>query len=423
MEILWSEKSKYHHWLQVELAVVEALGETGRLPRKTVRKIIEKADFDIPRIEAIEREVKHDIIAFLTSVAEYVGPDARHIHVGMTSSDVLDSALATLSLKALGLIMLECDRLLAAIKKQALLWKDLPAMGRTHGVHAEPITLGLKFASWHEELKRARRRVAAARANLAFGTISGAVGNYGHLDPDIEARALKRLGLKPEPAPTQVVPRDRHAEAMLALAQLGGTLERFATEIRHLQRTEVREVEEPFSEKQKGSSAMPHKRNPVGCEQVCGMARLLRGNALAALENVPLWHERDISHSSVERVIFPDSTSLAHYMLRRMTGIIDGLRIYPKQVEKNLWLTGGVFFSQRVLLALTDAGMARDTAYRIVQQAAMDFWEGKGNFPALIKKDPRVLKLLTRKKLDAIMDLKLYLKETDTIFNRVFGDK
>ena len=422
MDILWSEKSKFHHWLQVELAVVQALGDLHRLPKKTVRNILERADFDLARIDAIEKEVRHDMIAFLSSVAEYVGEDARHIHVGMTSSDVLDSALATMSLKALGLIMLELDKLSAAVREKALLYRDAPCMGRTHGVHAEPITLGLKFASWYEELQRAKRRISAARHQLGFGKISGAVGNYVHLEPDVEALALRKLGLRAEPVATQIVPRDRHAEAMCALAQLGGTLERIATEIRHLQRNEVAEMEEPFSEKQKGSSAMPHKRNPIGCEQVCGMARLLRGNALAALENVPLWHERDISHSSVERVIFPDSTALAHYMLRRMTGIISGLRVRPENSEKNLWMTGGVFFSQRVLLALTDAGMQRDNAYRVVQTAAMDFWAGKGDFPVLIRKTPEVKKFIPAKKLDAILALKHYLRHTETIFARVFGE-
>ena len=294
-------------------------------------------------------------------------------------------------------------------------------MGRTHGVHAEPITLGLKFATWYEELKRARRRISAARFQLGFGKISGAVGNYGHLDPRVEELALKRLGLKVEPVATQVVPRDRHAEALLALAQLGGSLERIATEIRHGQRNEMGELQEPFSEKQKGSSAMPHKKNPIGCEQVCGMARLLRGYALAGLENVPLWHERDISHSSVERVAFPDATALAHYMLRRMTGIVGGLVVNEKRAEQNLWMTGGVFFSQRVLLALTESGMQRDRAYRIVQKAAMDFWAGKGNFPQLIRKQPEVRKRLGVKKLDALMNLQLYLEHTDLIFARVFG--
>ncbi len=421
MEILWSEKSKFHHWLQVELAAVQAMAERGRIPKAVARNIIEKADFDIDRVNAIEKEVKHDIIAFVSSVAEFVGEDARHIHQGMTSSDVLDTALATMSLKALGLVMLETDKLMDAVKGKALAHRDDPVMGRTHGVHAEPITLGLKFASWYEELKRARRRVSAARFQLGFGKISGAVGNYVHLDPKVEEIALKKLGLKPEPVATQVIPRDRHAEAMLALAQLGATLERMATEIRHLQRNEVGEAEEPFSEKQKGSSAMPHKKNPIGCEQICGMARLLRGNAMASLENVALWHERDISHSSVERVIFPDSTTLAHYMLRRMTAIVAGLRVHPDRAERNLWITGGVFFSQRVLLALTEAGMQRDEAYRIVQRAAMDFWAGKGTFPQLIRRSPEVKKRLGAKKLGALMDLKDYLRHTGAIFARVFG--
>jgi adenylosuccinate lyase len=419
---LWTDEARFATWLEVELAVCEALGARGMIPAADLAAIREKAGFDTKRIAEIEGEVRHDVIAFLTSVSEKVGPPARHIHYGLTSSDVLDTALALTLVRAADLILADLGRMMEVLKRRALEHRRTVMVGRTHGIHAEPYTLGLKLAGWYAEAARNRERLGSAREEIRHGKISGAVGTYAHLGPEIEAEVLKRLGLHPEPVSTQVVPRDRHAAYVSALAVIASSVDRIATEIRHLQRTDVREVEEPFAKGQKGSSAMPHKRNPVGAENLCGLARLVRSHAGAALENVALWHERDISHSSVERVILPDSTILVDYMLSRLTGILDGLLVYPDAMRANLDKMRGLVFSQAVLLALTRAGMSRDAAYAAVQRNAMKVWEGSAGFRDLLAVDPEVSAALSGADLDAAFDASLTLRHVDAIFSRVFGE-
>ena len=419
---LWTDEARFAAWLEVELAVCEALAARGMIPAADLAAIREKAGFDTKRIAEIEAEVRHDVIAFLTSVSEKVGPPARHIHYGLTSSDVLDTALALTLVRAADLILADLDRLMAVLKRRALEHRRTVMVGRTHGIHAEPYTLGLKLAGWYAEAARNRERLGSAREEIRHGKISGAVGTYAHLGPEIEAEVLERLGLHPEPVSTQVVPRDRHAAYVSALAVIASSVDRIATEIRHLQRTDVREVEEPFAKGQKGSSSMPHKRNPVGAENLCGLARLVRSHAGAALENVALWHERDISHSSVERVILPDSTILVDYMLSRLTGILDGLLVYPDAMRANLDKMRGLVFSQAVLLALTRAGMSRDAAYAAVQRNAMKVWEGSAGFRDLLASDPEVRAVLSEADLDAAFDASLTLRHVDAIFSRVFGE-
>jgi len=420
MAAIWEPENKFDIWLKIEILACEALANRKEIPKAAVAEIKKKAKFDIARIDAIEKEVKHDVIAFLTCVAEHVGESARYMHMGMTSSDVLDTAFAVQLKQAATLILKELTAFQEAVKKQALLHKATPMIGRSHGIHGEPVTFGFKLAIFYEELGRNIERVKKARQIISYGQISGAMGTFASIDPDVEAYVCKKLGLKPAPVSSQIIQRDRHAEYFTTLAVLAGTLDKIATEIRHLQRTEVLEAEEYFSAGQKGSSAMPHKRNPVVSEQMSGLARVVRANAMAALENMALWHERDISHSSVERVIGPDSTILLHYMLKRMTRMMDQLVVYPDNMMKNLNLTRGLIFSQSVLLALVDKGVAREEAYRMVQRNAMQVWEKGRDFLPLLKKDKDIKKHLSDKDLGKAFDLKAQFKNIDRIFKRVF---
>jgi adenylosuccinate lyase len=423
MGALWTDEARYRAWLAVEVAVTDALARRGFVPREDVEAIHAKLEdaIDPARIAAIEAEVKHDVIAFVTSVAEKIGAAGRHLHFGLTSSDVVDTALASTLVRASDVLLAGIDRLLTVLERQARTHKDTVMVGRTHGIHAEPYTLGLKFVSWHLEARRNRERLAAAREEVRTGKLSGAVGTYAHLDPGVEAEVLAVLGLRPEPLATQVIPRDRHAAYVAALGILASSLDRIATEIRHLQRTDVREVEEPFAKGQKGSSAMPHKRNPIGCENVSGLARLVRSYVQAALENVPLWHERDISHSSVERVALPDATILCDFMLHRMTGILDGLLVYPDRMAENLARMKGLVFSQAVLLALNGAGLPRERAYEIVQRSAMRVWEGAGGLQDLLRADPDVRAVLSEDALAACFDAHRTLRHVDPIYERAFS--
>ena len=421
MARIWSEENKFATWLRVEIAATEVLAERGVVPKEALEAIRSKARFDVARIDAIEREVQHDVIAFVSNVAENVGPEGRWVHWGLTSSDVVDTALALLMKEACGLILEDVRALADAVKKRAFEHKATPMIGRTHGVHAEPMTFGLKLALWWAELQRDLVRLERARDVISVGKLSGAVGTFSHLPPEFEEEVCRRLGLTPAPVASQVLQRDRHAEVMGTLALTGATLEKCATEIRALQKTEVRELEEPFAEGQKGSSAMPHKRNPVGAEQVTGLARLLRGNALAALENVALWHERDISHSSVERVIVPDSFLALDHMLRRMTKIVGGMTVNADRMRRNLDSGRGLVFSGQLLLELTAKGMRREDAYTIVQTHAMEAWKTEGDFRSRVAADPAVRAVLTEKEIDEVFRLERYLVHVDAIFARVFG--
>jgi len=421
MARIWSEENKFATWLRVEIAATEVLAERGVVPKEALEAIRSKARFDVARIDAIEREVQHDVIAFVSNVAENVGPEGRWVHWGLTSSDVVDTALALLMKEACGLILEDVRALADAVKKRAFEHKATPMIGRTHGVHAEPMTFGLKLALWWAELQRDLVRLERARDVISVGKLSGAVGTFSHLPPEFEEEVCRRLGLAPAPVASQVLQRDRHAEVMGTLALTGASLEKFATEIRALQKTEVRELEEPFAEGQKGSSAMPHKRNPVGAEQVTGLARLLRGNALAALENVALWHERDISHSSVERVIVPDSFLALDHMLRRMTKIVGGMTVNADRMRRNLDSGRGLVFSGQLLLELTAKGMRREDAYTIVQTHAMEAWKTEGDFRSRVAADPAVRAVLTEKEIDEVFRLERYLVHVDAIFARVFG--
>ena len=422
MAALFTDAARYRTWLDVELAVTQALERRGEAPEGTAARIRAAARIDPARIDALEATLRHDVIAFLTQVGETVGADARWLHVGMTSSDLVDTALALTLVRATDLLAGEVEALRETTRGLALRHKDTVMVGRTHGIHAEPITFGLKVLVWYEELGRARARLARAREAIAVGKLSGAVGTLAHLAPHLEQEVLASLGLTPEPAATQVVQRDRHAEAMLTLALLGATLEKIATEIRHLQRTEVLEAEEPFREGQKGSSAMPHKRNPVNCERVAGLARVLRGNAHAALEDVALWHERDISHSSVERVIVPDSFLLADFMAAQMREILEGLQVYPERMRANLDRTRGLVYSQRALLALTGAGLTREEAYAIVQRHAMAAWKEEPDLQARLLADPAVKRALAPEALARCFDPSYFLRHVNQIFDRVLGD-
>ncbi len=424
MVSIWAPETRFRLWFEIEAAAAEAMAETGLVPPEAARTIREKGDaavFDVARIEEIEREVKHDVIAFLTHLAECIGPEARYVHLGMTSSDVLDTCLALQLTKASDLLIADVDALLAALKRRAFEHKLTPTIGRSHGIHAEPTTFGVKLAGFHAEFQRARARLVAAREEIATCALSGAVGTFANVAPDIEERVAARLGLKPEPVSTQVIPRDRHAAFFAALGIVASSLERLATEIRHLQRTEVLEAEEYFSPGQKGSSAMPHKRNPVLSENLTGLARMVRAYVTPALENVALWHERDISHSSVERMIGPDATVTLDFALVRATSIVDRLVVYPDRMQRNLDLLGGLVHSQRVLLALTQAGMSREDAYRVVQRNAMKVWAGEGRFLDFLKNDPEVIRLIPESELEALFDLDYHFKHVDTIFARVFG--
>ncbi|HKU65174.1 MAG TPA: adenylosuccinate lyase [Rhizomicrobium sp.] len=424
MVSIWSPESKFRIWFEIEAHATDALAELGVVPKEAAKKVWEKgkdAKFDVARIDEIEREVKHDVIAFLTHLSEIVGPEARFVHQGMTSSDVLDTCLNVQLARAADILIEDTDALLAALKKRAFEYKMTPTIGRSHGIHAEPTTFGVKLATYYAEFTRARARLVTARAEIATCAISGAVGSFANIDPRVEEHVAKTMGLAVEPVSTQVIPRDRHAAYFAALGVVASSLERLAVEIRHLQRTEVLEAEEYFSPGQKGSSAMPHKRNPVLTENVTGLARMVRSYAIPAMENVALWHERDISHSSVERYIGPDATITLDFALARMTGVIEKLVVYPDRMQKNLDATHGLVHSQRVLLALTQAGLAREDSYRLVQKNAMRAWNGEGNLLDLLKSDPDVSKALPAAKLEAMFDLGYHLKQVDTIFKRVFG--
>jgi len=420
MSSIWEPENKFKIWLKVEILACEALAKKGEIPKSALKDIQTKSQFNVDRIDEIEREVKHDVIAFLTCVAEHVGESARYMHMGMTSSDVLDTALAVQMKQSATLILKELSAFKVVLERQAKKYKLTPTIGRSHGIHAEPLTFGLKIANWYEEVKRNVNRLKRARQTIAYGQISGAVGTFACIDPDVEEYVCAKLGLKPAPVSSQVIQRDRHAEFFSALAIIAGTIDKIATEIRHLQRTEVLEAEEFFSKGQKGSSAMPHKRNPIISEQMSGLARVVRANAFAAMENIPLWHERDISHSSVERIIGPDSTILIHYMLRKMTKMMDGLVVYPDNMMRNLEKTGGLIYSQSVLLALVRKGITREEAYKLVQKNAMQSWEKGKDFLMLLKKDKEISKLLSVTEIDKAFKLTTQYKNIDRIFKRVF---
>jgi adenylosuccinate lyase len=424
MAAIWDPQTRFRIWFEIEAHAADAMARFGMIPKSAAKKIRDRgrdAKFDVARIDAIEREVKHDVIAFLTHLAEIVGPEARFVHQGMTSSDVLDTCFNVQLQRAADLLIADIDRLLAALKRRAFEHKRTPTIGRSHGIHAEPTTFGLKLAYAHAEFARARERLVSARADISTCAISGAVGTFAQVDPRVEAHVAKAMGLTVEPVSTQIIPRDRHAMYFAVLGVVASSAERLATEVRHLQRTEVLEAEEYFSEGQKGSSSMPHKRNPVLSENVTGLARMVRGYVTPALENVALWHERDISHSSVERMIGPDATATLDFALARLAGIIERLVVYPQTMQKNLDRLGGLVHSQRLMLALTQKGVAREDAYRLVQRNAMKVWEGDQDFLSLLKADKEVRKHLSEAELKANFDLGFHFKHVDTIFRRVFG--
>jgi len=421
MAQIWAAKNRFQIWLEIETLACEAQAELGVIPRDAVPVIRAKGDFDIARIDEIEAEVKHDVIAFLTSVSEYVGPEARFIHQGMTSSDVLDTCLSVQLVQAADELLADLDMVLESLKKRALEHKDTVCIGRSHGIHAEPVTFGLKLASFYAEMQRNRTRLAAARENIATGAISGAVGTFANIDPYVEEYVCAKMGLKPEPVSTQVIPRDRHAEFFCVLAIIASSMERIAIEVRHMQRTEVLEAEEFFSKGQKGSSAMPHKRNPILSENLTGQARYIRALCIPALENVALWHERDISHSSVERYIAPDATVALDFSLRRLNGLIRNLVVYPENMLRNLNQMKGLVFSQKILLDLTQAGVSREDSYRLVQRNAMKVWEQGKDFQTELLADQEVVGALGEAKIRESFDLNYHPKHVDTVFKRVFG--
>jgi adenylosuccinate lyase len=424
---IWSEDNKYRQWLEVELAAGEALAETGEVPADAASKLRAHATVSAARVAEIERDVKHDVIAFTTAVAESMAAAgeagaSRWFHYGLTSNDIVDTAQALLVRQASALLIEDLENLAAVLKRRAFEFKDTVQIGRTHGIHAEPITFGLKLALWYDEIRRNLHRLREAAEEMRVGKISGAVGTFGHIGPAAEQRICERLGLKPAPIASQVISRDRHAHYVSVLALIAASCEKVALEIRHLQRTEVREAEEPFATGQKGSSAMPHKRNPVTSEQICGLARVVRANAQAAFENIALWHERDISHSSVERIILPDSTTLTDYLLVKTTWLVEGMRVYPERMRKNLDSTRGLVFSGQLLLDLVGAGLLREESYKLVQSHAMQAWESEGDFRAAIQADPLVKKHLTTEQIDAAFGLERHLAHVDIIFDRVFGN-
>ncbi len=421
MSAIWAPENRFRIWFEIEAHACDALAAAGVIPQSAAQAVWEKGKFEVARIDEIERETHHDVIAFLTNLAEHIGPEARFLHQGLTSSDVLDTCLAVQLKQASDILLADIDRLLAALKRRAFEHKMTLTIGRSHGIHAEPTTFGVKLAGFYAEFARARRRLEEARTEIATCAISGAVGTFANIAPSVEEHVAKKLGLSPEPVSTQIIPRDRHAFFFATLAVIASSVERLATEIRHLQRTELREAEEYFVPGQKGSSAMPHKRNPVLTENLTGLARLVRGAVIPALENVALWHERDISHSAVERVIAPDTTIALDFALARLAGVIDKLVIYPEAMRRNLDRLGGLVHSQRVLLALTQAGMSREDAYRAVQRSAMPVWEGKGRFLDLLKSDKEIARHLTPQQLEAQFDDAYHTKHVDTIFKRVFG--
>ncbi|MBI1785252.1 adenylosuccinate lyase [Candidatus Sumerlaeota bacterium] len=418
MRDLWSEEAKFQSWLDVEILACEAWAKKGEIPAADLRNIKKKAKFTVAEIEKIEQTVHHDVIAFTTCLANHIGKSARFVHLGLTSSDVVDTALALRMAKGFDLIFDKLDVLLKTLEKKAKAYKRMTMMGRTHGIHAEPTTLGLKFLIWLMEMRRNRTRLEAARKTIAVGKISGAVGTYAHTGPFIERYVCKKLGLAPAPVSTQVLQRDRHAEVLSAIALTGATVEKIATEVRNLQRTDIYELEEPFRKGQKGSSAMPHKRNPVGCEQLCGLARVLRGDLLVAFENIALWHERDISHSSAERIIIPDAMGLIHYMLHQINRILDGAQPKPDRIAQNLTKTGGLIYSQKVLLALIERGVAREAAYEIVQRNAMKSWSDQKPLADHLLADPEFAGKMTMKELKELMNPNSYLKYLDEIYGQ-----
>jgi len=423
MKALWDLKHKYEIWLEVELQACAAFERAGQVPRGTSAKIRQQAKINVDLIAEIEKVTKHDVIAFLESLLESVGPEHRFLHMGLTSSDIVDTSLAIQMTEALDLILEGLDELIVILQRQALRYKNTVMVGRSHGIHGEPTSFGFKLAIWYEEACRHRERLQHVREDVAVGKLSGAMGTFAHQGPDIEEYVCAKLGLKPDPVSNQIVQRDRHASYVAALALLGASIEKFATEIRHLQRTEVLEAEESFTEGQKGSSAMPHKRNPIASENLCGLARVVRANSLAAMEDVALWHERDISHSSVERIILPDSTILVDYMLARITDVIKNLVVYPENMRRNLALTGGLVYSQRLLLALIEKDAQRKESYEAVQRNAMASWSGDGDLLSLVSKDPFITKHLTAREINDCFNPKYYLRHIDQIYRRVFAPK
>jgi adenylosuccinate lyase len=422
---IWSEKNKFQKWLDVEIAVCKAWNKLGKIPDEALKEIIEKTHIDnetVERINELDKVYNHDVLAFVSAVAEQVGENGRYIHLGLTSSDVIDTALALIMRESLDLLIKDVEKLLEVLKENAFKYKNTVMMGRTHGVHAEPMTFGLKFALWYEEFKRNKRRLENAREVISVGTISGAVGTYSNIPPELEELTLKELNLKPEPVANQVIQRDRHAEYMTALAITASSLEKIAVEIRHLQRTEVLEAQEPFKKGQRGSSAMPHKKNPITCERITGLARIIRSNSLPAMEDIALWHERDISHSSVERVILPDSSIALDYILNLTINVLKDLVVYPENMKKNMDKSKGLYFSSKVLVALVEKGLSRDQAYDIVQRNAMKAWDTENlMFKDALLQDPEVMSYLSKEELDKIFDVNEFLKNIDYIYNRVFG--
>lgn len=422
MKSIFEPQNKFQTWLNIELAACEAHVKLGNIPRSDLATIKKKAKFSIERIDEIEKTTNHDVIAFLTAVAEHIGPSSRFVHLGLTSSDVVDTALSVILKEAVGVLEEDVTHLMKTVKKRAQQTKNVVMIGRTHGIHAEPMTFGLKLALWYEELKRNQQRLAEAREIISVGKISGAVGTYANINPRVESYVCEKLGLKPSPISTQVLQRDRHAQVMTTLAILAGSLEKFATEIRNLQRTDLAEAAEPFGKGQKGSSAMPHKRNPITCERVAGLARVIRGYAVTALENQALWHERDITHSSTERIIFSDGFILLDYMIQTFEKVVAGLEVYPNNMEANLFKYGGIVFSQQLLLKLIDKGLTREEAYAIVQKNALKARDENGSFKDNLLKDPKVLAKVSPKDVESIFNVKYHLKNVDLIFKRVFKD-
>lgn len=419
MSAIWQDEFKFKTMLKIEILTLEALAREGKIPSGVVRRIKKKAKFNLAKIKKIEEKTQHDVVAFLNNIAQYIGADAKYLHLGLTSSDLLDTTLGVQSREAASILIDDLNKLLILLAKKAKRYKEMVCIGRTHGVHAEPVTFGLKLCLWFEETKRNLARLLQAKEAVSIGKLSGAVGTYANIEPQVEAYVLKKLGLKPAKISTQIIQRDVYAQYIATLAIIGASLEKFATEIRHLQRTEVREVEEPFRKGQKGSSAMPHKRNPVICERICGLSRILRGNTLATLESMALWHERDISHSSVERVIMPDSTILLDYMLNKFIEVMEGLMVYPDNMLANLVKTKGLIFSQRVLLELINKGLSRTQAYDLVQRCAMKSWREGSDFKEDLLKDKKVQSYFDREALDKIFDLDYYLRNVNKIFRRV----
>jgi adenylosuccinate lyase len=422
MSRIWNDEAKYQNWLRVEIAVCEAWVEIGRIPPEALEKIKERARFDVGRIDELEKTLKHDVIAFLTALAEHVGEESRYIHLGLTSSDVLDTALALQLRDAAEIIIDDIKKVIEVLRRLAFEHKHTPMVGRTHGIHAEPITLGLVFALWYDEMMRNLERMERAREIISVGKISGAVGTFANVPPRVEERACEILGLRPARISTQIVQRDIHAEYFLTLSIIAATVEKIALQVRHFQRTEVLELEEPFTDGQKGSSAMPHKRNPILAENLCGLSRLVRSYAISALENIPLWHERDISHSSVERIIGPDATILIDFMLYRLKDLLEGLHIYPENMEKNLWLTRGLIFSEKILLKLVEKGLSREEAYGIVQKNAMRAWREKEDFKDLLLRDNQLVNHLSTEEIEECFNVGHDLRNVDYIFDRVFSD-